>query len=340
MNSFGNILLFSFNAIAPLLVLILLGLLLRKIGLLSDGFLKCGNKLVFYVLTPALLFCNIYSMESLSDLNWSAVLFSLVVVFVLFGIGWGLSFLTKDPKQKGVLMQCTFRSNNALIGLPLAESLVGLQNLGAVSAISAFAIPEFNVLAVIALSLFVGADGSRPTTREVLRKVLKNPLILGVAAGLGALALRAVLPLRTDGTAVFSLQRDLSFLYSAISQLARSASPTALLLLGGGFRFSAIRGVRRQIAIGTVARLVIAPLIGVGSAVLLSEVLGLVHFDAQVYAALVALFASPVAVNSAIMAEEMHNDSQLAGQLVVWTSIFSIFTLFFLIAALRMLGLL
>lgn len=340
MNSFGSILLFSFQAIAPLLLLILLGFLLRKLGMLPDGFLKGGNKLVFYILTPALLFTNIYSMDSLDSLNWSAVLYGVLAVFLIFLVGWGLSFTTKDRKQKGVLVQCTFRSNSALLGLPLAEALVGAQGLGAVSAITALAVPEFNILAVVALCAFVGKDGHRPSIKSLVLKILTNPLIIAVAAALSALALRALLPTRADGTDYFSLQRDLSFFYSAIGQLARSASPMALLLLGASFRFEAIRGIRRQIIIGTTARLVIAPAIGFGGALLLSEVLHIVHFDAEVYAALIALFASPVAVNSAIMAEEMKNDGQLAGQLVVWTSVCSIFTLFVIIAFLRTLGLL
>ena len=60
--------------------------------------------------------------------------------------------------------------------------------------------------------------------------------------------------------------------------------------------------------------------------------------DSAAYPALLALFGSPMAVSSAVMAQEMDNDGVLAGQLVVWTSFFSIITLFVFILALRTLG--
>jgi predicted permease len=63
-------------------------------------------------------------------------------------------------------------------------------------------------------------------------------------------------------------------------------------------------------------------------------------FDNGIYAALVALFATPVAVASAIMAEEMGNDGQLARQLVVWTTLLSAVVIFVTIVILRAMGLL
>jgi hypothetical protein len=96
----------------------------------------------------------------------------------------------------------------------------------------------------------------------------------------------------------------------------------------------------KQILIGTLSRVAVVPLLVIGTAVILSRYTSLLNFDASVYPALVALFGSPVAVASAIMAQEMDNDGVLAGQLVVWTSVMSIFTLFLAILILRGLGLL
>ena len=112
------------------------------------------------------------------------------------------------------------------------------------------------------------------------------------------------------------------------------------VVLGGQFEFSAASGMSGEIVVGTLFRIVIAPLIGVGCAVLLSEFTDLLSFGQTEYPALVALFGTPVAVSSAIMAAEMDNDQQLAGQLVVWTSICSIFTLFVQVFILMSVGLL
>ena len=95
----------------------------------------------------------------------------------------------------------------------------------------------------------------------------------------------------------------------------------------------------KEITIGIVWRIVLAPVIGLGCAILLNK-LGILSCGANEYPALLALFGSPVAVSSAIMAEQMHNDEQLATQLVVWTSICSIVTIFAFVCVLMGMGLL
>ena len=96
----------------------------------------------------------------------------------------------------------------------------------------------------------------------------------------------------------------------------------------------------KEITVGTLGRIVVAPALGIGVAVLLSRYSGLVRFGVDEYPALVALFGSPVAVSSAIMAGEMGNDEQLATQLVVWTSLLSVVTVFCTVCLLLAAGLL
>ena len=117
-------------------------------------------------------------------------------------------------------------------------------------------------------------------------------------------------------------------------------SPLALILLGGQFQFSAINGMFKEILVGTVWRTILAPIIGIGLAVILSKYTPLLSCGVREYPALISVFGSPVAVSSAIMASGMKNDGQLATQLVVWTSLISIFTLFITICLLMATGLL
>ena len=139
---------------------------------------------------------------------------------------------------------------------------------------------------------------------------------------------------------MFSLSGSLKFFYDAVNNLSKISSPLALVILGGLFDFAAVKGMWKEIIIGTASRVVAVPLIVIGLAVILSKYTTLISFDATVYPALVALFGSPVAVSSAIMAQEMDNDGILAGQLVVWTSIVSIVTTFLAVFILRTMGLL
>ena len=101
--------------------------------------------------------------------------------------------------------------------------------------------------------------------------------------------------------------------------------------------YSAVKGLFKEIAATTVFRLLIAPVIGLGTAIALTRA-GILHCGLNEYPAMVALFGSPAAVASAIMATEMGGDEQLATQIVVWTSLLSIVTLFLIICVMMALG--
>lgn len=142
------------------------------------------------------------------------------------------------------------------------------------------------------------------------------------------------------GSAVFTLKQQGKLFYTALNNLKAIASPFALLVLGGQFEFSAVRGLLKEIAAGTLWRIVLAPLLGVGGAVILSRSFGILSCGVNEYPALIALFGSPVAVSSAVMAGSMGGDEQLATQLVVWTSLLSIITIFAQVCILMGFGLL
>ncbi len=324
------------NAVMPIILLILLGYCLHRSGFLTKDFLKTGNSFVFKVCLPAMLFVNVYDIEGLSAIRWDIVGYCVVIVAIIFLLGLATTLATtRVPERRGVILQCTFRSNFAIIGLSLASALGGADAMAVAAIISAITIPVFNILAVIALSVFVGGKAN---VKNILLNIVKNPLILSVCAGLAALAIRAGQE-AAFSRVVFSLEGNIPFLYKALSNLKSIASPLALVVLGGQFEFSAVKGLFREIAVGTVWRIVLAPVIGVGGAVLLTR-LGVLNFGINEYPALIALFGSPVAVSSAIMAASMGNDEQLATQLVVWTSLCSIVTIFAQVCILMAMGLL
>lgn len=333
-------LVFAINAILPILLLVVIGYILKRRQFLEENWFKKGNKLIFRICLPTMLFVNVYNIETLSQINWSVVLYSEIAILLLFLLGVLLVKLTvADEQQKGVVLQCVFRSNFAIIGLPLAESLGGAEGVGIAAVLSAFSIPTFNILAVIALTMFHKENGERIKLKDMLKKIVTNPLIIGVAIGLAMLVIRSLIPVGADGTPVFTLKKNIPFLYNTINNVAKICSPLALMICGGLFNFSAIKSRKKPIAIGVLVRVVITPLIAIGAAILLSKYTSVLDLGNGAYPALLALFGSPVAVSSAIMAQEMDNDGVLAGQLVVWTSVASVVTLFAFILALRSLGL-
>lgn len=120
----------------------------------------------------------------------------------------------------------------------------------AVSAVlTAFTVPILNVLAVIALTMYVGDDAKKPTARDTLLRIVKNPMIDGILLGMLCVALRTAQQ-ALFGKVVFSVRQSVPFLYTAISQVAAITSPLALLILGGQFIFTASGKMLRQIADG------------------------------------------------------------------------------------------
>ena len=315
------------NAVAPVVLLILLGYLLRQSGFFGEEFVKTGNRLVFNICLPCMLFINVYNIDGFSAVNWPFVLYCAAVILVVFTLGFFTAVLvTKRPERRGVIWQCTFRSNFAIIGLSLAGALGGAEAEAAAAIVSSFTVPLFNILSVVALSVFAKEGEKRNDFGKILKNIAKNPLIISVALGLLCLCIRE-LQRAALGGAVFTLKDDCRFLYTAVNNLKAVASPFALLVLGGQFTFSAVRGLFKEIAAGTLWRILLAPLIGIGGAALLSS-LGTLSCGVNEYPALIAMFGSPVAVSSAVMASSMGADEQLATQLVVWTSLFSVITVF------------
>ena len=335
-------LLFALNAVAPLVLIAALGYLLKRIGILTGGLAVSLNKLVFRLFLPILLFWNLYNCDDLGTLNGGYILYGCIAVLVLFILGYGMCLLvTGDRTRRGALWQASFRSNYALIGIPLATALFAEGGAAVASLFSAFSIPLFNTLAVVCLSVFRptrGEDAPKnrraailARAREIGRGVLTNPLIWGVAAGLAALGIRHML---TRWGISFRLS-DIGPVYKAVGDLAKVATPLALLALGAQFEFSAIGAMKKELIAGVTMRTVAAPLLGLGVALLLRGVLGLsgAHF-----AAYVGLFATPVAVSSVPMTQEMGGDGKLAGQLVVWTTIVSAISIFACSALLKHIG--
>lgn len=337
----GNIFITAVNAVFPLVIVIVVGYFLKRIGIISKDFVKAGNKLNFNLLLPSTLLYNIYNIPNFSSINWPAVTFCVVGILAIFLIGLGFSAaVTPVPARRGVLAQCSFRSNYAAIGLALASTLGGDDTMAIAAVVSAFTIPLFNVLAVISLSVF-SADGTsgRDGIRRAVVKILRNPMIISAFFGMLILLFREM-QVWFFGGVVFSFKTHTTFLYKALESIKSATTPFALLILGADFQFTAIRGLFKEVAWGTAYRLILAPALALVSAFLLSTYTGFLNFGRNEYATLISLFGTPVAVASVVMAEQMDGDGALATQLVVWSSVFSILTIFlqvFILMALNIL---
>ncbi|MEE0967843.1 MAG: AEC family transporter [Clostridia bacterium] len=323
--------LFALGAVAPIVLMVVIGYFFKKIGLMDEGFAKMANKLVFRAFMPVMLFVKIYSISDLSGIDLGFIGYGAIAIVAVFALSVPASIMvTKHKDRRGVLVQAAFRSGYSLIGIPLAGSLYGEEGAVAATLLSTVAIPIFNILAVISLSALGAEGGKKPSVKKILIDIIKNPLILGIAAAIAAIGVRTVL---SEINISFRLS-DIGPLFVVLEYLADLAIPLALLVLGAQFEFSAVSSLKREIIFGTLVRTVIVPAITLGIAFAFFKD----RFTPAHFATFVAAFATPVAVPSVPMVQEMGGDVTLAGQLVVWSTLVSAITVFITTFLLRLGG--
>ena len=322
--------LFALNAVAPIVIVVAIGYLLKRVGVIDGGFAKLANKLVFHVFLPAKLFLNIYRIDTIAEIELNYVIYTVLALLAVFLLALpAVLLIAKKQERRGALWQAAFRSNYALVGIPLSESLFGETGATVATLLSAPIIPLLNMLAVISLSVFRN-DGEKPSVRKILLGIIKNPLIQSVLLGLVVVALR---PLVGELGITFRLS-DVTPLFKALDYLGVVATPLALICLGAQFEFSAVRSLRREISFGVLMRTVIVPVLGIGTAYVLFRN----SFTGAHFAAFIAVFATPVSISSVPMAQEMDADVTLAGQLVIWSTLLSAFSIFLISFFLREVG--
>ena len=301
----------AFNAVLPVMLCIMLGYFLARIGMIREELRKGLNALCFKVFLPLYLFRSVYETNVSDAFNPGLMIFCCLGMIAWFA---ALMFLIprmeKEDPRRGVLIQGMFRSNFALFGLPMAETLCGAENMGPTNLLIGVCVPLVNVLAVIALETF---RGGKPNVKKMLLGIAKNPLI--IASLLGLFFNLLGIPLYVD-------------LKKTITSLGNVATPLSMVALGASFSFASARIYRRQLLLGVAGKLAICPLI----MVTLGAILG---FRAETLVPILIYFGAPTAVSSFPMAQQMDGDGELAASLVVFTSALSIVTIFLWVFALK-----
>ena len=149
---------FALSAVAPIVLMVVIGYMLKKLGFMNERFAKEANKLVFRIFMPVMLFVKIYGMQDLSTVDFGFMGFSVIALLIVFFLSIPTAILVARQKnRRGVLIQATIRSGYSLIGIPLAQSLYGDAGAAAATILSAAVIPMFNILTVISL-VSIGND--------------------------------------------------------------------------------------------------------------------------------------------------------------------------------------
>lgn len=304
------------NAVVPFLFYLLFGYGSRRLNLVDDAFLKSLTGAVFKLFFPFTMFCNIYRSQ-ISMMPSMKLL--LICILGILGMQAALILIVpriiKENSRRGVFVQASYRSNLVLFGIPLTQTLFGDERAVVAAMLIAVMVPLYNMTAIIILEMFNGEGHT--SLLSLIKKILRNPLIMGCFAGLAFLLLGLDLP---------------QCLASPVNAISGLTTPLALFALGGTLRFGAISKNARILTAGLSIKLIFAPLFFL----LLGYALGLRSVELFL---LVAVFATPVASSSYPMAANMGGDAELAGQYVFLSTSLCVPTLFIFIFCMQQMGL-
>ncbi|MEI6036027.1 MAG: AEC family transporter [Verrucomicrobiae bacterium] len=290
--------------LAPILLLVLIGLFLAHLRFLGREFMGDLNKLVFWVALPALLFRSVAHADKPGPATFSLLGLLVVGTLLIAAAGWTSARLLRLPQSsRGTLSQSAFRGNLAYIGIPVLaysfEGLPGKKEAFATAVIAmAFLMAVYNALSVVLLS---SGQRSQNPLRTVLRSIFTNPLLLAGMAGT---------PL------AFTATRLPVFLDRTLESLGGAAVPIALLCIGGSIAHAKLGDRLGGILAAALLKNLFSPLL----VYFLSPLFGIVGDDLKI--ALV-LAACPTAAVSFVMVRQMGGDEPLASRSIVLSTIFA-----------------
>ncbi len=292
----------SFEIVMPLVLLMATGILIRRVGLVSEDAFRVINRIVFYIGIPTLVFHAVVTGRETA--RWQYALWVAGSVLVAFVLSLLLArALTKDPAKRGTLAQAAYRSNDGIFGLAVASALIpGHTDTMAFTLVISATL--FGVTGVLCYEL---NRGGRVKIGRVLLNTIKNPILIG-----GVLALIV----RLSG-----LQLPYVIL-KPIEYFKSMCTPLGFLVLGGVLSFRSLREDWKLVTVIGAVKLVVFP----------AAVCTLAYFVGGLrgpeLASLFIVFAAPTAMSCLPMASELGGDVKLSGELIAVTTVLSLLTVF------------
>ena len=303
------------KVVFPLVVYMIVGWIIRKKEIMEKEHFKRINAMVFKVILPIGIFFDIYETDLGEVFQPKVFLFVAIGTIVVFAISWIIiSRMVKNNADASVMIQGIYRSNYALFGVTIAKAICDAEGIALAAALTAIVIPVFNVLAVV---LFETKRGGEVKFTRVFLNILKNPLIVASISGGAAALLGITIP---------------EILSQPLIKLGDTASPLALVALGGMLSVGSVIKHRKYLFVVVLGKLVLTPGIMLAAAALMG-------MRGSVLVALLSVFGSPTAVSSAPMAQTMGGNGELAGEIVAITSVCCILTVFLFVFGMSQMGL-
>jgi len=275
------------------------------------------SRIAFQLALPILLFSSAGGVNFYEPGDTSYLAAGTVATVATFMLAWVYGWWRNiPPAQLGVFVQASFRSNLAIVGIALCISAYGDKGVVLAALPIAVMTALYNALAVIVLNSTLGR--SRNVSGFVMN-MLRNPLLIGVALGVLVSLLEWPVP-----ELVKSVAWGISTYYM----------PLALVCIGGAMNLSSLRNSAALTWEAVVWRLCFSPALGLGIALSMGV-------RGAPLGVLFLLLASPVAAASFVMVVAARGDEQLAANIIVLTTLCSIFTItagFFVLSIMGLVG--
>ncbi|MGN0637932.1 MAG: AEC family transporter [Huintestinicola sp.] len=316
-----NDLVYSLNATMPVFLVILIGYILNRLGMFTEGFIASSNKFIFNVCLPVMVFADLAKENIIASFNGSLVIYSAVITTIAFALIWLCARLfIKDRSIIGAFVQASYRSSVAVMGFAFMQNIYG--SSGLIPMIIIGCVPLYNIYAVTVLTFEAEDARNDPDKKNKLKKaavgIIKNPIIIGIIAGcIGSLLnVYSIMPPILDKT---------------LTNLSAIATPLSLIVIGASFEGRKAIAKIKPTAACCAVKLIIMPLVFITAAVLLG-------FRDEALLALVIMLGSPTTPSCYIMAKNMKNDGVLTSSVIAATTLLSSVTLTFWIFIVRTMG--
>ena len=309
---------YSINVTMPIFLVMVIGYILKQIGMLNDNFVTVANKFNFKVTLPFMLFKDIAGVDIKVVFDIKYVLFCAIVSTICFWVVWGTAkLLVRDKTIRGAFVQSSFRGSAAVMGLAFIQNIYGSSAMGPLMIVSA--VPLYNIFSVIVLT-FEANDSTGIDKKAKIRQaginICKNPIILSILAGLVVGLLGIQFPMLVNKT---------------VSNVAQMATPLALITIGAGFEGRKALAKIAPTMAASMIKLVLQPLVFL-------PVAAWMGFSGEKMIAILIMLASPTTPSCYIMAKSMNNDEVLTASVIVTTTLMAAFTLTGWIFLLKTLG--
>lgn len=306
MNEFAKNLSFSLNATIPVFFMMVFGWILQKIKILDEHTTQKINQFVFKILLPALLFMDLSTADFKSVWDTKFVAFCFIVTVCSILIASLLSLIHKDKSERGEIIQASYRSSAAILGIAFVNNIYGEATMAALMIVGT--VPLYNIIAVIVLSITSpNKENSSPKKLflHTLKDVLTNPIILGIAVGLIWSVLEIPQP---------------KILSKSVSYLGTMATPLSLIALGASFKIHDAKGKLPVTISITGIKLVLFCALFLPLAIYMG-------FRGEKLIAVLVMLGSATTGSCFVMSRNMGHKGTITACSVMLTTLFSAFTL-------------